>query len=273
MRHGSKRFLDRTVSSQDEPLATFLEMSGISKRFGGVHALRGVDLALEVGEVPCLVCQHGSGKSTLIKIISGVESPEPGGRIAISGEEYPKLNPVYSTHCGIQVIYQDLSLFPNLTVAENIAMAHHLGGVHTVNWASMRATAIATMAQVGIELDLDAKVADLSIAGRQLVAICRALAADAKLLIMDEPTASLTRHEVNTLIELVSDLKRSGICVVFVSHRLDEVLEIAERVTVLRDGAKVGTFAAETIDDRKLSHLITGKTFEYQVQAGGLAAS
>ena len=245
-------------------MATFLEMSGISKRFGGVHALRDVDLTLEVGEVHCLVGENGSGKSTLIKIISGVEAPEPGGRIAISGKEYPKLNPVYSTHCGIQVIYQDLSLFPNLTVAENIAMAHHLGGVHTVNWTSMRATAMATMAKVGVELDPDAKVSDLSIAGRQLVAICRALAADAKLLIMDEPTASLTRHEVNTLIKLVSDLKRSGICVVFVSHRLDEVLEIAERVTVLRDGAKVGTFAAATIDGRKLSHLMTGKAFEYQ---------
>ena len=136
----------------------------------------------------------------------------------------------------------------------------------------MRATAMATMAKVGVEFDPDAKVSDLSIAGRQLVAICRALAADAKLLIMDEPTASLTRHEVNALIRLVSDLKRSGICVVFVSHRLDEVLEIAERVTVLRDGAKVGTFAAATIDGRKLSHLMTGKAFEYQKQVPDLAA-
>jgi simple sugar transport system ATP-binding protein len=253
-------------------LSTFLEMSGISKRFGGVHALRNVDLTLEAGEVHCLVGENGSGKSTLIKIISGVEAAEPGGRIAICGKEYPNLNPVYSTHCGIQVIYQDLSLFPNLTVAENIAMAHHLGGLHSVDWVSIRATAKATMAKIGVEFDPDAKVAELSIAGRQLVAICRALAADAKLLIMDEPTASLTRHEVNTLIKLVSELKRAGICVVFVSHRLDEVLEIAERVTVLRDGAKVGTFAADTINGRKLSQLMTGKSFEYQVQAPELAA-
>lgn len=251
-------------------MATFLEMSGISKRFGGVHALRDVDLTLEIGEVHCLVGENGSGKSTLIKIISGVEAPEPGGRIVISGKEYPKLNPVYSTHCGIQVIYQDLSLFPNLTVAENIAMAHHLGGLHAVNWSSMRATAIATMAKVRVEFDPDAKVSELSIARRQLVAICRALAADAKLLIMDEPTASLTRHEVDALIKLVSELKRRGICIVFVSHRLDEVLEIAERVTVLRDGAKVGTFAAATIDGRKLSHLMTGKAFDYQIQARDL---
>src|SRR3979411_1196924 len=272
MRPLSRLSLDRAVPLQDEPLATFLEMSGISKRFGGVHALRDVDLGLEVGEVHCLVGENGSGKSTLIKIISGVDAPGPGGRIVISGKEYPKLNPVYSTHCGIQVIYQDLSLFPNLTVVENIAMAHHLGGVHTVNWSSMRATAMATMAKIGIELDPETKVSDLSIAGRQLVAICRGLAAHAKLLIMDEPTASLTRHEVDALIKLVSDLKRAGICIVFVSHRLDEVLEIAERGTVLRDGMKVGTFAAETIDDRTLSHLMTGKAFEYQVQARGPAA-
>jgi len=158
MRHGSKRFLDRTVSSQDEPLATFLEMSGISKRFGGVHALRDVDLTLEVGEVHCLVGENGSGKSTLIKIISGVEEPERGGWIAISGKEYPKLNPVQSTHCGIQVIYQDLSLFPNLNVTENIAMAHHLGSFRTVDWPAMRTTARAAMAKVGVELDPETKV-------------------------------------------------------------------------------------------------------------------
>src|SRR3977135_739774 len=247
-------------------------MSGISKRFVGCHSLRDVDLTLETGEVHCLVGENGSGKSTLIKIISGVEAPERGGRIVIAGEEYPNLDPGRSTHCGSQVIYQDLSLFPNLTVAENIAMAHHLGGLRRVDWRAMRSTATAAMAKVGVELDPEAKVSDLSIAGRQLVAICRALAADAKLLIMDEPTASLTRHEVNALIKLVSDLKRSGICVVFVSHRLDEVLEIAERVTVLRDGAKVGTFAAATVDGRKLSHLMTGKAFEYQIQARDLTA-
>jgi simple sugar transport system ATP-binding protein len=257
---------------QDEPLATFLEMSGISKRFGGVHALRDVDLTLEAGEVHCLVGENGSGKSTLIKIISGVEAPERGGRIVIAGEEYPKLDPVRSTHCGIQVIYQDLSLFPNLTVAENIAMAHHLGGLRRVDWRAMRSTALAAMARIDVAIDPDARISDLSIAGRQLVAICRALAADAKLLIMDEPTASLTRHEVDALIRLVSDLKRHGICIVFVSHRLDEVLEIAERVTVLRDGRKVGTYAADSIDDSKLSHLMTGKAFEYQVQAADPAA-
>src|SRR5260370_20841227 len=115
-------------------------MSGISKRFGGVHALRNVDLTLEVGEVHCLVGENGSGKSTLIKIISGVEEPERGGWIAIYGKKYPKLNPVQSTHCGIQVIYQDLSLFPNLSVSENIAHAHRLGSFPPRDGPAMRAT-------------------------------------------------------------------------------------------------------------------------------------
>lgn len=247
-------------------MAPFLELSGISKKFGGVQALRGVDLSLQAGEVHCLVGENGSGKSTLIKIISGVQAPEPGGRILIEGQEFARLNPVRSTQCGIQVIYQDLSLFPNLSVAENIAVGTHLGGLRPVDWRHIRKRAAEAMGRIGVSLDLDAKVADFSIASRQLVAICRAMAADAKLVIMDEPTASLTRHEVDALLALVADLKAKGICIVFVSHRLDEVLEIAERVTVLRDGAKVGTFDARDMNNRKLGHLMTGKEFHYDLK-------
>ena len=248
-------------------MANFLDVHSISKHFGGVVALRDVDLSLRAGEVHCLVGENGSGKSTLIKIISGVLHPEPGGRIVIEGREYPHLNPVQSTACGIQVIYQDLSLFPNLTVAENIAIAGHLGPPRLVNWRRLHLTAEAAMARIGASLDADARVEDLSIANRQLVAICRAMAADAKLVIMDEPTASLTRHEVDALVRLVADLKRAGICIVFVSHRLDEVMEIAERVTVLRDGAKVGEFPAREMDDKRLATLMTGKAFAYRTYA------
>jgi simple sugar transport system ATP-binding protein len=248
-------------------LTNFLELKAISKHFGGVVALRNVELSLAAGEVHCLVGENGSGKSTLIKIIAGVLSPEPGGRIVIEGREYPHLNPVQSTACGIQVIYQDLSLFPNLSVAENIAVARHLGPPRLVNWRVLRSIAEAAMARIGAVLDPDARVEDLSIANRQLVAICRAMAADAKLVIMDEPTASLTRHEVDALVRLVAELKRAGICIVFVSHRLDEVMEIAERVTVLRDGAKVGEFPAAEMDDRKLAMLMTGKAFAYRTSA------
>jgi simple sugar transport system ATP-binding protein len=254
-------------------LVKFLDLQGISKHFGGVVALRRVDLSLSAGEVHCLVGENGSGKSTLIKIISGVLRPEPGGRIVIEGREYPHLDPVQSTACGIQVIYQDLSLFPNLSVAENIAVAGHLGAPRLVNWRTLRATAQAAMARIGATLDPDARVEDLSIANRQLVAICRAMAADARLVVMDEPTASLTRHEVDALVRLVADLKQAGICIVFVSHRLDEVMEIADRVTVLRDGAKVGEFPAQEMDDHKLAMLMTGKAFAYQTRAADSSAS
>lgn len=244
-------------------VTAFLEMTNISKHFGGVRALSDVDFSLEVGEVHCLVGENGSGKSTLIKIIAGVQHPDPGGHIVLEGREHSRFDPIHSTKSGIQVIYQDLSLFPNLTVAENIAIGAHLGIPRLTNWSRVRAIAANAMARIDVNLDPEIRVADLSIANRQLVAICRAMAADAKLVIMDEPTASLTRHEVDSLLSVVGDLKRKNICTVFVSHRLDEVLEIAERVTVLRDGAKVGTYAAGDVTSRRLETLMTGKEFDY----------
>lgn len=248
-------------------VANFLELSNISKRFGGVQALTGVGLELASGEAHCLVGENGSGKSTLIKIISGVEAPEPGGRIVIDGHAFAHLTPAESTRRGIQVIYQDLSLFPNLTVAENITIGHHAGRPHRVDWPALRRHAEAAMARIGVTLDPDAEVADLPIAERQLVAICRAIGAEAKVIIMDEPTASLTRHEVAALLGLAEELKRRGIAIVFVSHRLDEVMEIAERVTVLRDGSKLGTFDAREMTDRRLAMLMTGKEFHYELKA------
>ena len=244
----------------------FLELQHISKRFGGVRALEDISLTLEAGEVHCLVGENGSGKSTLIKIISGVQPPEPGGRIVVAGTEHARLTPVESTRLGIQVIYQDLSLFPNLTVAENIAVSRHLGQPRAVDWRAIDKTAQGAMGRIGVALDLHARVETLSIADRQLVAICRAMAADARLVIMDEPTASLTRHEVDALLSLVRELKSRNICVVFVSHRLDEVMEVAERVTVLRDGRKVGTYDAAEMDDHRLAVLMTGKEFHYDLR-------
>jgi len=246
-------------------MPAFLELDAISKRFGGVRALDGVDLAVEVGEIHCLAGENGCGKSTLIKIISGVQPPEPGGHIAIGGEALHGLTPAESIRRGIQVIYQDLSLFTNLTVAENIAAGLHRG-LHLVSWRAIRRTAEAAVARIGVDLDLDAFVADLPIAQRQLVAICRALAADAKLVIMDEPTASLTRREVDHLLALTLELKKRGIAVMFVSHRLDEVLEIADRVTVLRNGEKVGTFDAAEMTSERLGELMTGRVFDYSAR-------
>ena len=244
-------------------MPTFLELRGISKWFGGVRALSDINIDISAGEVHCLVGENGSGKSTLIKIIAGVQPPETGGRIIIDGEELSHLIPAESIRRGIQVIYQDLSLFPNMTVAENIAVECHYG-LHLLNWKSIREIARKAMDQVGVSVDLDVPVSELSIAQRQLVAICRAIANDAKLVIMDEPTASLTRKEVDALLALTLELKRRNVAVVFVSHRLDEVLEIAERVTVLRNGEKQGTFAAKGMTNRRLVELMTGKSFAYQ---------
>jgi simple sugar transport system ATP-binding protein len=247
---------------------SFLALSGIGKRFGGTVALDSIDWSVEAGEVHCLVGENGSGKSTLIKILAGVYAPDPGGTISIDGVVHQKLTPHQARALGIQVIFQDLSLFPNLTVLENIAIDQELGGALKVPpRRAMREAALAALARLDAHLPLDAPVGNLSVGQRQIVAICRGLAANARLLFMDEPTASLTRHEVELLLGTVRRLKAQGVAIVFVSHRLEEVVEIAERVTVLRDGRKVGTFPASDIDDHRLAELMTGRTIEHAVRA------
>jgi simple sugar transport system ATP-binding protein len=271
LRRGNRRDDRHERIREAESPMNFLELHAISKRFGGVLALSDFDFELAAGEIHCLVGGNGSGKSTLIKIISGVQQPDPGGKIVIDGRSYAHLSPVDSSRLGIHVIYQDLSLFPNLTVAENIAVGQHAGGPRLVNWAAIRAAATAAMERIGVALDLEIKVSELSIASRQLVAICRAIAADAKLVIMDEPTASLTRHEVDALLKLARELQRRGISVMFISHRFDEVLEIADRVTVMRDGVKLGTYAGADMTEPQLAFLMSGKTFSYETAQRAIA--
>lgn len=243
----------------------FIELRHISKRFGGVTALNEVDFCLFPGEVHCLAGQNGSGKSTLIKIISGVYRPEKGAEIIFDGSQV-SLNPSRAMELGVQVIYQDLSLFPGLSVSENIGMGQYAeSGRIFVDRKKLVEDARAAMSKIGVDLPLDKPVSELSIADRQLVAICRALANDARLVIMDEPTASLTRTEVNALLSVVRELSSREISVVFVSHRLDEVIEVAQRVTVLRDGRSVGVFDASELDGKKLAMLMTGLEFEFSV--------
>jgi simple sugar transport system ATP-binding protein len=243
----------------------FLEMQNVSKRYTGVQALDGVDFDIDAGEVHCLAGENGSGKSTLIKIISGVEIPEEGTKILIDGTLVDRQSSIEVMRLGIEVIYQDLSLFPNMSVAENIALNEVIeNGERVLMKAREYDIAKAAMARVGVELPLDEPVGDLSMGDQQIVAICRALTSDIRLLIMDEPTTALTRKEVLGLFRVVSELRDQGIASLFVSHKLSEVFEIAERVTVLRDGKKVGVYSCEELDDSKLSYLMTGQEIIYE---------
>lgn len=246
----------------------FLSMKSISKRYAGVLALDDVDFEIRRGEIHCLVGENGSGKSTLIKIISGVLRPDQGGRVEIDGESLGNYHSIDSIHRGIEVIYQDLSLFPNLTTAENISFLQIIAeGDRLMKWRKARAIAERAMARINVAIPLHAPVAELSIADQQLVAICRALTSEVKLLIMDEPTTALTRKEVGALLAVVKDLQSKGIATLFISHKLNEVLEVADRLTILRDGKKIGTFARGDLTDEKLTFSMTGRKIEYSPYA------
>jgi simple sugar transport system ATP-binding protein len=244
-------------------MADYLRLAGIGKSFGGVLALRGIDFSVGQKEIRCLVGENGSGKSTLIKIISGDVQPD-GGEIWIDNKPYKHLRPIDSIGLGIRVIYQDFALFPNLTVAENIAYSQVVEKKRKIiNWDEINSIAKNAMSKVEIDLDLDEKLGSLSVANQQMVAICRALTRDIRLLILDEPTSALTKKEIDRLFTVVKDLQAKGIAVLFVSHKLNEVLEIAERVTVLRDGEHVATLPRAEVTNDKLVQLMTGKTVTY----------
>jgi simple sugar transport system ATP-binding protein len=241
------------------PAAPVLEVRDVVKTYGGVRALNSVSLALLPGEVHCLAGENGSGKSTLIKIISGVEKPD-SGTVAIDGEVHQHLTPTDAIRSGIQVIYQDFSLFPNLTAAENIAMLSELSERRTLSSRTrIRAAAQRVVDELGLRIDLGADVADLSVADRQLIAICRALVHDAKVLIMDEPTTALTHTEVDRLFGIVRQLLGRGVAVMFVSHKLEEVLQISQRVTVLRNGEQVESGPASQYTSRAIAKAMTGR--------------
>lgn len=242
----------------------FLSARHLAKRYGGVIALDDVDLTVRRGEVHGLVGENGSGKSTLVKIITGVVSPEAGAEIEIAGERVRLLTPYDALRRGVQVVHQDVSLFPNLSVAENIAIVRYVEhGRSPVRWGTVRGIAREALRKIDSDLPLDLPAGSLPVADQQLVAVSRALASDARLLIMDEPTSALTRQEVGRLFRLIGDLRDRGIATLFISHRLDEVLEISERVTVLKDGRKVGTFDRGALDRGTLVRLMTGKEITY----------
>ena len=241
----------------------FLEVRSVSKAYEGVQALDDVSLSIGRGEVHCLVGENGSGKSTLIKCIGGVVTPD-SGQILINGRAHDHLEAIDAIREGIQVIYQDLSLYPNVTVAENISLNQFVERrASFVNWAEVRAIAARGLAEIEEDIPLGEMVQNLSVARRQIVAIARSLTQGAKLIIMDEPTSAITRDDVDHLFTVISRLKQKGIATLFISHKLSEVFEIAESVTVIRDGRKVGTYPARDLDDKKLTFLMTGRTIEY----------
>jgi len=239
---------------------SFIDFRNVSKFYPGVRALNNVDFAFEKGEIHCLVGENGSGKSTMIKIISGVIQPEPGATMVINGTRITAMHAKDAIDRGVRVIYQDLSLFPNLTVKENIAFGLY-GDTRGpfVDWKAVEDRAVSAMRSIALELDLDRLVSSLSIAQQQLVEIAGSIIGDIKLLILDEPTASLTRVEVDRLFATIRTLKERGIATLFVSHKLNEIFEIAERVTVFRDGAKIGVFEPKELDQKKLVFLMTGQ--------------
>lgn len=238
-----------------------------------MKALQDVSFEVGQGEVHCLAGENGCGKSTLIKIITGVYQPEAGAEMVLFGDRLATITPNVARQKGIAVIWQDLALFAEMTVAENIAFETMLGNrPRFVDYAALRAKAEAALARLDVSLDLDARLGTLPIAQRQVVAIARALVSDARLIFMDEPTASLTQAETDALLTVVRTLSARGVAVVFVSHRLAEVLEISARVTVLRDGRLVGVYPTEDMTQGRLTELMTGKTFDHQVMARDTSA-
>lgn len=236
----------------------------ICKSYVGVQALDDVSITIKEGEIKCLAGENGCGKSTFVKIIAGVEQPT-SGTIQINGKDMTKHNTKEAINEGIQVIFQDLSLFDAMTVAENIAMNKLVKeGKSLTNRKEIEKIAKDALKLIGVDIPLEEQIQELSIANRQLIAICRALALDAKLLFMDEPTTALTKNEVDSLLNIVLGLKKRGIAVVFISHKLDEVMRIADSITVIRDGHKVGDFNASDIDEKKLAYYMTGRDVVYK---------
>lgn len=251
-----------------ETSAPALRIRNLSKTFAGVHALEHVDFEVRAGEVHCLAGENGCGKSTLIKVVTGVHAPDPGAEIEIFGERQGAITPTHARALGIAVIWQDLALFPHMSVAENIAFDDMVGTrPRLVRPGRYRKRVKAVLDRLGVTLDLDARLNTLPIAQRQIVAIARALMGDARLVFMDEPTASLTQSETDHLLDVVRTLSNQGVAVVFVSHRLAEVLEIAARVTVVRDGHLVGVYPTEGMTQARLGELMTGALLSHEVTA------
>ncbi|WNO71352.1 MULTISPECIES: sugar ABC transporter ATP-binding protein [unclassified Streptomyces] len=247
------------------PESPLLTMSGITKSFPGVRALDGVDLEVQAGEVQCLLGQNGAGKSTLIKVLAGVHQPD-GGTITWQGETVSLKSPIAAMRLGIATIYQELDLVEGLSVAENVFLGHEpTAAGFVVRGGEARASASRLLKRLGHpEIDPGRLVGDLSAAQQQIVSMARALSHDVRLIVMDEPSAALDPDEVANLFRIVGDLTAEGVAVVYISHRLEEIRTIGDRVTVLKDGRAVAVgLPAKTTPTREVVALMTGRNVEY----------
>ncbi len=236
-----------------------LELREITKSFGGVRALKGVSFDLRAGEIHALVGENGAGKSTLIKVVTGAHAPDQGD-LWVQGQAVAAMSPTRARELGIAAIYQQPALFPDLTVAENIAIGLEPGGVlRRIRWKERGDRARRLLERIGARIDVQTRVRKLSMPEQQLVEIARALGAEARILIMDEPTASLSDQEVDRLFQVIVDLKAHGVGVVYISHRLEELPRVADRVTALRDGAVVGTRRMDETSRGELIRMMVGR--------------
>lgn len=242
-----------------------IEARGISKQFGGVEVLTDVDVDLHTGEIHALLGENGAGKSTFAKILAGVHQPTRGN-LKMSGTAISVPSPIAAQKHGIALIHQEPVSFPDLSVAENIVMGRRSAGgkggglLSRVPWTSIRAEARKYLDMLGVPLDVDTPMRGLSIANQQMVEIARALASDSRLIIMDEPTAPLTPNEVDTLFTIARQLRDEGRTIIFISHRLEEVRALCDRVTIFRDGAHIGTHGINEIDNDEIIRLMIGRT-------------
>ncbi|MGK3982773.1 sugar ABC transporter ATP-binding protein [Sorangium sp. So ce136] len=235
-----------------------LEMKAISKGFPGVQSLSSVDFRLFPGEVHSLMGQNGAGKSTLVKVLTGVHAPD-SGRILLDGREIRPASPLDAQKLGISAVYQEVNLCTNLSVAENIFLGREGSNAFAIPWREMRRNAAAVLSDLNVHIDVAAPLSAYSLAVQQIVAIARSLTAKARILILDEPTSSLAEDEVRTLFSVVRRLKAQGMAILFISHFLDQVYEISDRITVLRNGQLVGEYLAAELPRVQLVTRMVGR--------------
>jgi ribose transport system ATP-binding protein len=236
-----------------------LRCSGITKRFPGVTSLDGVDFSVAAGEIHALVGENGAGKSTLTKIIAGAYRPDAGA-LEFDGRSAHWRSPKAARKAGIQVIYQEQILFPDLSVAANVFIGQEPTGVmRLINYRKMREQAASILRSLGAGLDVDEKTANLSVADQQIVEIAKAMVGKVKLLILDEPTAALSGREAEMLFERLTRLRQQGLAIIYISHRLEEIFQLADRVTVLKDGKLVGSENVGNVDRRSLIRMMVGR--------------